>query len=100
VQKDISKAKKVNASLTYNDTSLSLSKWESSLGNIQDQAEEYTQDIIISFESPKEIKKWTVLATWKITKILPEIHTINLSDVQIETSEWKIYLSTKGTGEF
>jgi hypothetical protein len=26
VQKDISKAKKVNASLTYNDTSLSLSK--------------------------------------------------------------------------
>jgi hypothetical protein len=37
---------------------------------------------------------------WKITKSLPEIHTINLSDVQIESTEWVIKLSTQGTGEF
>lgn len=100
IQKDIYQAKEITASLSYNDTSLTLSKPESSFGSIQNQSEEYTQDVIITSESPKDLKKWTVLAVWKITKILPEIHTINLSDVQVKTSEEIINLSTKGTGEF
>jgi len=40
------------------------------------------------------------VATWKIEKVLPEIHTVNLSGVNIETLDGIISLSTKGTGEF
>ena len=57
VQKDISQAKEITASLFYNDTSLTLSKPESSFGSIQNQTEEYTQNIMIISESPKDLKK-------------------------------------------
>ena len=100
VQKDIPKVSKITASLLYNSESLSLSEPKTEVGDITKQAEEYSDTITIIFPTPTDITKGTTIAHWKITKVLPEIHTINLSDVQIESAEWIINLSTKGTGEF
>jgi hypothetical protein len=87
VQKDIPKVTKISASLMYNTESITLSKAKSVLGNITQTTEDYSNDINISLDTPKDIKKGTALATWKITKSLPEIHTINLSEMQVESSE-------------
>jgi len=100
VQKDITKVKKITASITYNNESITLSKPESTVGTITTKNEDYNQDITLALSPSKDITKGTVLVTWKITKVLPEIHTVNLSDVQVESSEWVINLSTRGTGEF
>ncbi len=100
VQKDITKVTRLTAALMYNDKSITLSKPESAFGKITEQSEDYNRVVTLAFTSPQDIKKGTTLAAWKITKVLPEIHTINLTDVQIESSEWLINLSTRGTGEF
>lgn len=100
VQRDIPKVTKISASLMYDTESMTLSEAKSILGNITDSTEDYSDNITIMFDAPKDIKKGTILATWKITKSLPEIHTINLSEVQIQSWEENISLSTRGTGEF
>jgi hypothetical protein len=78
---------KITASLVYNNESIMVSEPESTLGNIKEESEEYSDTIHILFSSPKNITKGTVLATWKISKILPQIYTINLVDMQVESSE-------------
>jgi hypothetical protein len=87
LQKDISKANKITASIAYDNESLSLSQPESTLGTITVQNEDYSDTLQLTLSVSKDITKGTVLAMWKITKSLPEIHTINLSDVQIESTE-------------
>jgi hypothetical protein len=71
--------------LIYDTESMSLSEAKSLLGTITQITEDYSDIITIVLNTPKDIKKGTTLATWKITKSLPEIHTINLSEVQIES---------------
>ncbi len=100
VQKDISQATKINASLNYNGEAIALSQPKSSLGNIIIKNEDYSENISVTLAWPTDIAKGTVMATWKMTILVPEIHTINLSDVQIDSTTWIIKLSTKGTGEF
>ncbi len=87
MQKDITKATRAVAVLMYNHESLSLSKPQSNFGKIIEQSEEYSNSITLTFSSPQDITQGTILATWEISEALPEIHTINLTDVQIESSD-------------
>ena len=100
LKKDINNVTKITASLGYNDESLVLSAPESTSGTIRTENEDYSQQVIFNLDTPKNLSKGTILATWKITKVLPEIQTINLSEVQVVTSEGFQDLSTEGTGEF
>lgn len=100
VQKDIPSVSKIAASLVYDNESITLSQGQSVLGKITQTTEDYSNNMSITIASPKNLTKGTIVATWEITKSLPEIHTINLSEVQIESWEGNISLSTQGTGEF
>lgn len=100
VQKDIPKVTQITASLVYNSEWIALSQPESDFGKITRENEDYSENILLIFNTETDIKKGTELAKWKITKVLPEIHTVNLTDVQAESSLGTINLSTEGTGEF
>jgi len=100
VQKDIPKVTQITASLVYNSEWITLSQPESAFGKITRENEDYSENILLIFNTETDIKKGIELAKWKITKVLPEIHTVNLTDVQVESSLGTINLSTKGTGEF
>lgn len=100
LQKDIPSATKITASLGYNDESLVLSSPESTLGVITIINEDFSQNMTLTLKNPINLSKGTILATWKVTKVLPEIQTINLTNTQIKTSDGTQDLSTEGTGEF
>lgn len=87
LQKNITQAKKITASILYDNTSITLSKPESTMGNITSTNEDFSDNITLNISTPKDIMKGTVLATWKVTKVLPQIHTVNLSDVQVESTD-------------
>lgn len=86
--------------MSYDDGVIVLGKGQSLLWKISETQEEYSKNITLVFSQPINISKDTTLITWNITKVLPEIKSINLSDVEVETSAWKKNLSTQGTGEF
>lgn len=100
LQKDVTNAIQITSSLGYDDESLVLSSPESTLGTVTIKNEDFSQNITLALKNPTHLAKGTVLATWKVTKVLPEIHTINLSDTHIETTAGTQSLSTEGTGEF
>lgn len=99
LKKNISSVERITASLGYNDESLVLSAPESTLGTLTTKNEDFSQNITLIL-APKNLSKDTVLATWKVTKVLPEIQTINLTNTQIKTTAGTQDLSTEGTGEF
>jgi len=100
LQKDVTNATQITTSLGYNDEALVLSSPKSTLGAITIKNEDFSQNMTLILKNPTNLTKGTVLATWKVTKVLPEIQTINLSNTQIKTSEGTQDLSTEGTGEF
>lgn len=100
LNKNIDNVTKITASLGYNDESLVLSSPKSTTGMITTKNENFSQSLILSLENPKNLSKGTPLVTWEVTKVLPEIQAINLSEVQIKTSTDTQYVSTEGTGEF
>ncbi len=100
LKKDIANATKITASLGYDDGSLVLSSPESTAGIITTKNEDFSQNITITLKNPTNLPNNTILTTWKVTKVLPEIQTINLSDTHIETTAGTQSLSTEGTGEF
>lgn len=100
IEKDIQNVTKMTASLAYNEESLELIEGENSFGKIIKTPEESDQDITLISATPKNIKTGTPVIQWKIKRLLPEIHVINLSNVTFSTPEWEFYLSTRWTGEF
>ncbi|MCB9806622.1 hypothetical protein H6768_01770 [Candidatus Peribacteria bacterium] len=62
---------------------------------------DFTKKITLTFPKPTNIHKGDTLITWTMSPILPEVHSVNLTDVTIYmTDEGKRSLTTEGTGEF
>ncbi len=86
--------------LNYDDTSLTLNNPASTLGNVSTTDTDISKKVIITFEKPTNFTKWTTLATWELTTLLPESHAINLTDAQLIMTDGNSRLTTEGTGEF
>ncbi len=94
--KHLSGATKITASLLYDTTTVTLSHPMSSFGTVTEKDD----SIILVMQSPNDIPQGSKLITWDIGVSTPESHIINLSDVQGDTTNWIIALSTRGTGAF
>ncbi len=96
VGKELSGVTKITASLLYDVDSITLS-------NPMPHSGKFSQEdgnIILVFDIARNIPQGTQLIIWDVRASSPESHTVNLSDVQVETTTGNIDLSTKGTGVF
>lgn len=86
--------------LNYDDTSLTLNNPSSPFGTISTTDIDFGEKVMITFDKPTNFTKWTTLATWELTTLLPESHTINLTDVKLSMTDGNSRLTTEWTGEF
>lgn len=56
--------------------------------------------MILTLTTPQNIRKGDTLAIWTMTPILPEVHSINLTEVSLTMTDGVEQLTTEGTGEF
>lgn len=61
---------------------------------------DFSKKVTVTFPSPTNIRKGDTLATWTMTPILPEVHSINLTEVSLTMTDGVEQLTTEGTGEF
>lgn len=87
---------KITASLFYDTSSVTLTNPTQIVGKFSQEE----SDIVLTFDTNRDIIQGTKLVTWDIAVSTPESHTINLSDVEVTTSTGTISLSTRGTGAF
>ena len=91
---------KIEGTLNYDDESIILSNAQSSVGTITTVDENFSKKITLTFPKPTNIQKGDTLVTWTMTPVLPEVHSINLTDVTITMTDGENPLTTEGTGEF
>ncbi len=91
----------IEGTLNYDDESVILSNILSRVGTVTISDSDFTKKVIISFPKPTNIHKGDTLITWTLTPVVPEVHSINLTDVAIHmTDGGDRPLTTEGTGEF
>lgn len=91
---------KIEGTLNYDDESIILSNPQSSVANIAVNSQDFSKKVILTFAKPTNIQKGDTLANWTMTPVLPEVHSINLTDVTITMTDGENPLTTEGTGEF
>lgn len=91
---------KIEGTITYDDTALILSNPTSSVGNMTISDGDFSKKVEVTFPSPTNIRKGDTLASWTMTPILPEVHSINLTEVSLTMIDGVEQLTTEGTGEF
>lgn len=91
---------KIEGTITYDDTSLVLSNPNSLVGNMTITDGDFSKKVTVTFPSPTNIRKGDTLSTWTMTPILPEVHSINLTEVSLTMTDGVEQLTTEGTGEF
>lgn len=91
---------KIEGILNYDDTSLVLSNPRSSVWNMTITDSDFSKKVTVTFSSPTNIRKGDTLATWTMAPILPEVHSINLTEVSLTMTDGVKQLTTEGTGEF
>jgi len=91
---------KIEGTITYDDTSLVLSDPRSPVGNMTITDGDFSKKVTVTFASPTNIRKGDTLASWMIIPILPEVHSINLTEVSLTMTDGVQQLTTEGTGEF
>ncbi len=91
---------KIEGILNYDDTSLVLSNPTSLVGKMTITDADFSKKVTVTFPSPTNIRKGDTLATWTMTPILPEVHSINLTEVSLTMTDGVEQLTTEGTGEF
>mgnify|MGYP003426462976 CR=1 FL=1 len=91
----------IEGTLNYDDESVILSNPLSPVAQIRVNDSDFTKNIVLTFPKPTNIHKGDTLITWTLTPIIPETHSINLTDVAIHmTDGGDRALTTEGTGEF
>ena len=91
----------IEGTLSYDDESVILSKANSPVGTVSFVDEDYSKKVVIKFPAPTTIHKGDTLINWTMTPVLPETHTINLTNVDIHMADGGDRpLTTEGTGEF
>lgn len=91
---------KIEGTLNYDDESVILSNPISSVWNITIAGQDFSKKVTLTFPKPTNIQKGDTLVTWTMTPVLPEVHSINLTDVTITMTDGENPLTTEGTGEF
>ena len=91
---------KIEGTLNYDDESVILSNAVSSVWNITIADQDFSKKVTLTFPKPTNIQKGDTLVTWTMTPVLPEVHSINLTDVTITMTDGENPLTTEGTGEF
>jgi hypothetical protein len=91
---------KIEGTLVYDDESIILSNPISSIGTVSIVDQDFAKKVAITFQKPTNIQKGDTLITWTMTPVLPEVHSINLTDVTITMTDGANPLTTEGTGEF
>lgn len=89
----------ITGTLQYDTTSLFVDTGTSSLGVLTETSLEWWKSLEITL-SDQDIASGDILAQWDIVPVVPEIHTVNLLDVEIISQENAYQLTTTGTGEF
>jgi hypothetical protein len=62
--------------------------------------EDFSKKVTITFPKPTNITKGDTLISWTMTPVVPETHSINLTEVTIHMTDGVLPLTTEGTGEF
>jgi hypothetical protein len=91
---------KIEGTLNYDDESIILSKPLPTSGQVTITDTDFSKKVVLSFPTPTSIHKGDTLISWTVTPVLPESHTINLTDVTIHMVDGDKPLTTEGTGEF
>ncbi len=91
---------KIEWTLLYDDESIVLSEPHENFWVLKMEDGEFARKFSITFWDVSNITKWDTLVTWKMTPLLPEAHSINLTGVKIYMTDWTTSLTTEGTGEF
>lgn len=91
---------KIEGTLNYDDESVILSNAVSWVWNITIADQDFSKKVTLTFPKPTNIQKGDTLVTWTMTPVLPEVHSINLTDVTITMTDGENPLTTEGTGEF
>lgn len=91
---------RIEWTLNYDDESVILSNPVSSVWSIAIANQDFSKKVTLTFPKPTNIQKGDTLVTWTMTPILPEVHSINLTDVTITMTDGENPLTTEGTGEF
>jgi hypothetical protein len=91
---------KIEGTMIYDDESIILSNVISSVGAVNIVDQNFAKKITLTFPKPTNIHKGDTLVTWTMTPVLPEVHSINLTDVTITMTDGENSLTTEGTGEF
>lgn len=91
---------KIEGTLNYDDESVILSNPVSWVWNITIADQDFSKKVTLTFPKPTNIQKGDTLVTWTMTPVLPEVHSINLTDVTITMTDGENPLTTEGTGEF
>lgn len=91
---------KIEGTLNYDDESIILSNPQSPVANISVIGQDFSKKVTLTFAKPTNIQKGDALATWTMTPVLPEVHSINLTDVTMTMTDGENPLTTEGTGEF
>ena len=91
----------IEGTLNYDDESVILSNPQSPVGAVTVSDSDFTKKVVITFATPTNIHIGDTLITWTMTPVVPEVHSINLTDVAIHmTDGGDRPLTTEGTGEF
>jgi hypothetical protein len=91
---------KIEGTLNYDDESIILANPVSPLGKVTLTEEWFSKKVTLAVTNPQNIRKGDTLITWTMTPVLPEIRTINLTEVSLTMTDWVEQLTTEGTGEF
>lgn len=91
---------KIEGTLNYDDESIVLSNPVSPFGEIAITREWFSEKITLNFPNPRNIKKGDTLINWNMTLMLPEVRSINLTEVSLTMTDGVEKLTTEGTGEF
>ncbi len=91
---------KIEGTLNYDDESIILTNPVSPLGKVTITEEWFSKKVILTLTTPQNIRKGDTLAIWTMTPILPEVHSINLTEVSLTMTDGVEQLTTEGTGEF
>lgn len=91
---------KIEGTLLYDDGSIVLSDPRENFWLLKIEDQEFGKKFSLIFWDVSNITKWDTLATWKMTPVLPESHSVNLTDVKIYMTDGTQRLTTEGTGEF
>lgn len=91
---------KIEGTLSYDDESIILTNPVSPLGEVTMTEDWFSKKVTLALTTPTNIRKGDTLITWNMTPILPEVRTINLTEVSLTMTDGLEQLTTEGTGEF